>query len=111
MSTSEDKKQHTLPAQEQEQQPGIQTQMHPQPRTTDKDYHAADKLKDKVAIITGGDSGIGRAVAVKFAQEGAKIAIVYLNEDVDAQDTKELVEAANQPCLLIKGDIGNEEFC
>jgi len=111
MSTSENKKKHTLPAQEQEQQPGIQTQMHPQPQTVDENYHPAGKLKDKVAIITGGDSGIGRAVAVKFAQEGAKIAIVYLSEDVDAQDAKELVEAENQPCLLLKGDIGNEEFC
>jgi len=111
MPTSENKNQQTLPAQEQEQQPGIQTQMHPQPQTVDKHYHPAGKLKNKVAIITGGDSGIGRAIAVKFAQEGAKIAIVYLNEEVDAQDTKELVEAENQPCLLIAGDIGNEEFC
>lgn len=111
MPEEKSEKQQTLPPQEQKQQPGIQTQMHPQPESTDKDYKPAGKLKNKVALISGGDSGIGRAVAVKFAQEGADVAIVYLSEEVDAQDTKELVEAENRQCLLISGDIGEEAFC
>ncbi len=74
-------------------------------------YQGADKLKDKVAIITGGDSGIGRAVAVHYAREGAKIAIVYLKSDDDAEETKRLVEMEGSTCLLFRGDISNESFC
>lgn len=99
------------PAQEQKQQPGKEHKMSPQPEYIREDYKGSDKLKDKVAIITGGDSGIGRAVAVHFAKEGCDLAIVYLNEDKDAEKTKDLVEAEGRECLLIKGDLGDESFC
>jgi NAD(P)-dependent dehydrogenase (short-subunit alcohol dehydrogenase family) len=104
-------KMEKAPAQTQEQQPGKENKMSPKPEYIRDDYKGSDKLKEKVAIITGGDSGIGRAVAVHFAKEGCDIAIVYLNEDEDAQKTKELVEAEGKECLLIKGDLGNESFC
>ena len=68
-------------------------------------------MEDKVAIITGGDSGIGRAVAIAFAKEGAEISVVYLEEQKDANETKRLVEEHGGKCLLIKGDVGQEEFC
>lgn len=101
----------TLPPQHQNQQPGIESQMVPRPDAVDSRYKGSDKLKEKVAIITGGDSGIGRAVAVCFAKEGADIAIVYLNEDSDAQETQRLVQAEGVNCLLLAGDIGEESFC
>jgi len=85
--------------------------MTPKPRSEDRQYRASDKLKDKVAIITGGDSGIGKAVAILFAKEGADIVVVYLNEHKDAQETKRQVEQENRRCLLIAGDIGSEAFC
>jgi NAD(P)-dependent dehydrogenase (short-subunit alcohol dehydrogenase family) len=99
------------PAQHQDNQPGIESKMHPEPEYIRKNYQASNKLKDKVAIVTGGDSGIGRAVSVHFATEGADIAIVYLNEHDDAKETKRLVEQAGQKCLLISGDIGSQPFC
>jgi NAD(P)-dependent dehydrogenase (short-subunit alcohol dehydrogenase family) len=68
-------------------------------------------VKGKVALVTGGDSRIGRAVCVHFAEEGADIAIIYLNEDQDAEETKTLVEAAGRKCLLIKGDVMDSDFC
>jgi NAD(P)-dependent dehydrogenase (short-subunit alcohol dehydrogenase family) len=74
-------------------------------------YKGSEKLKDKVAIITGGDSGIGRAVAILFAREGANIAIIYLNEHKDAEDTKKMVEAEGRKCLLISGDVADRNFC
>jgi NAD(P)-dependent dehydrogenase (short-subunit alcohol dehydrogenase family) len=74
-------------------------------------YKGSDKLKDKVAVITGGDSGIGRAVAVHYAREGADVAIVYLENDNDAQITRGEVEAEGRKCMLIKGDISSESFC
>lgn len=89
--------------------PGIQTKMHPKPKVEREIQHF--KLSDKVAVITGGDSGIGQAVAVAFAKEGADIAIVYLNEHSDAKETKRLVEKEGRKCLLIPGDIGEEKFC
>jgi NAD(P)-dependent dehydrogenase (short-subunit alcohol dehydrogenase family) len=101
----------TLPPQHQDQQPGIESEMTPRPETVAPHYKASGKLKGKVAIITGGDSGIGRAVAVCFAKEGAHAAIVYLNEDSDAQETRRLVEAEGVQCLLLAGDIGDESFC
>jgi NAD(P)-dependent dehydrogenase (short-subunit alcohol dehydrogenase family) len=72
---------------------------------------AAEKLQDKVALITGGDSGIGRAVAIAFAKEGARLAIVYLNEHKDAKETRRLIEEQGGQCILIAGDIGDEKFC
>ena len=85
--------------------------MRPQPRSGASDYLGSGKLRNKVAVITGGDSGIGRAVAVLFAKEGADVAIVYLNEHKDARETKRLVEGVGRKCLLIAGDIGREKFC
>lgn len=100
------------PPQSQDQQPGIEAEMTPAPDCGDgPDYLAAGKLKNKVALISGGDSGIGRAVSVLFAREGADVAIVYLNEDQDAQETQRLVEKFGQKCLLIAGDVGDEDFC
>lgn len=95
----------------QNKQPGIEAKMNPAPEYIRNNYKAADKLKGKVALITGGDSGIGRAVSVHFAEEGADIAIVYLSEDVDAAETKKLVEAAGRKCLLLKGDVKSDAFC
>ncbi|GAA4463966.1 SDR family oxidoreductase [Novipirellula rosea] len=85
--------------------------MEPQPRTIREDYVGSGKLKDKVALITGGDSGIGRSVAVMFAREGADIAFVYLNEKEDAEQTRSLVEAEGRTCLPIKADIGKAASC
>ncbi|MEJ7593672.1 MAG: SDR family oxidoreductase [Planctomycetaceae bacterium] len=99
------------PPQAQSRQPGVQGEMTPQPRTIRDDYRGSEKLAGRVAVITGGDSGIGRSVAVMFAREGAHIAIVYLEETADAEATKDLVEAEGQECLLIKGDIGSQEVC
>jgi len=105
------KQQATLPPQHQNQQPGLQTEMTPQPISEDPRYRGSGKLKDKVAIISGGDSGIGRAVAIYFAKEGADVAIIYLNEQEDAEETKRQVEEEGRHCLLIAGDIGDEHFC
>lgn len=99
------------PPQHQNRQPGIESEMKPLPIYESDSYKAAGKLKGKTAIITGGDSGIGRAVAVAFAKEGADLTIVYLNEHDDAKKTKEVVEKAGVKCLLIAGDVGEEAFC
>ena len=85
--------------------------MKPEPRTIREEYHGSGKLRGKVALITGGDSGIGRSVAVMFAREGADVAIVYLEEKTDAETTRSLVEAEGQSCLLIQGDAGRAAFC
>jgi len=85
--------------------------MKPRPKAEDEKHRGSGKLQDKVAIITGGDSGIGRAIAVAFAKEGADVAIVYLEEHKDANETKRLVEENGRRCLLVSGDVGQEEFC
>ena len=100
----------SFPPQEMEQ-PGKEHKMKPEPEVIRDSYKGNDKLKDKVALITGGDSGIGRSVAVHYAREGADIAIVYLNEDKDAQETRQMVEKEGRKCLLIPGDVGEEQFC
>jgi len=92
-------------------QPGHERRMKPKPESKGREYRAANKLERKVALITGGDSGIGRAVAIAFAKEGADVAIVYLEEHEDARETKRLVEAEGARCILISGDVGDEEFC
>lgn len=99
------------PAQQQDQRPGIESEMTPLPRAEDPQYRGSGKLQGKVALITGGDSGIGRAVAIAFAKEGADSAISYLNEHGDAEETNRLVEEHGQKCILIAGDIGDEQFC
>ena len=85
--------------------------MKPQPKSVDRRYRGSGKLEGKTAIITGGDSGIGKAAAVCFAAEGADIAIVYLDEREDAEETRRLIEAEGRSCLLIQGDVGEEDFC
>jgi len=99
------------PAQHQRRQPGREHKMKPRPRAEDEKHRGSGKLQEKVAIITGGDSGIGRAVAFAFAKEGADVSIVYLEERKDANETKRLVEEHGRKCLLIEGDVGQEEFC
>ena len=99
------------PPQHQRRQPGREHKMKPRPRAEDVKHRGSGKLQGKVAIITGGDSGIGRAVAIAFAKEGANVSIVYLEELNDANETKRLVEEHGAKCLLIKGDVGQEEFC
>jgi NAD(P)-dependent dehydrogenase (short-subunit alcohol dehydrogenase family) len=92
--------------------PGIESKIRPRPEYQASEYRGADKLTDSVALITGGDSGIGRAVAVLFAREGADIAIVYLPvEESDAQTTREAVEAEGRRALLIPGDVQQSKFC
>ncbi|HZH53166.1 MAG TPA: SDR family oxidoreductase [Microvirga sp.] len=100
----------TLPPQTQDQQPGRETEMHPRPDYEPR-YPGSGRLEGKVALVTGGDSGIGRAVAVLFAREGANLAILYLNEGEDAQETKRLVEREGGRCLTIAGDVGDPDFC
>ncbi len=101
----------TMPPQHQDQQPGIEAQMTPRPKAEDEQYRGSGKLQGKVALITGGDSGIGRAVAIMYAREGADVAVVYLNEHQDAEETKRLVEQEGRRCQLVAGDIGSEQFC
>ncbi len=96
---------------QQQKQPGVSGKMKPRPQTEGPEYLAAGKLKGKVALITGGDSGIGRAVAVAFAKEGADIAILYLSEHRDAEETRARVEQEGRRCLLFSGDVGAEPFC
>jgi NAD(P)-dependent dehydrogenase (short-subunit alcohol dehydrogenase family) len=98
------------PAQQQQHQPGSEAAMMPQPDFTPK-FPGSGRLAGKVAVISGGDSGIGRACSVLFAREGAKVAIVYLEEDNDAEDTAELVEAEGSEALLLRGDVGDKAFC
>ncbi|WP_462266039.1 SDR family oxidoreductase [Mucilaginibacter sp.] len=98
-------------SEKQDKQPGNEQAMNPKPEYIKPDYKAAGKLPGKIALITGGDSGIGRAVSVHFAREGADVAIVYLDEHEDARETQQLVEAAGRRCILIPGDIKDSKFC
>src|SRR4051794_28970829 len=100
-----------FPPQKQERRPGLESQMTPEPLYDDPEYRAAGKLEGKVALITGGDSGIGRAVAVLYAKEGADVAVAYLNEQEDAAETRRMIEAEGRRCLLLSGDIGDEAVC
>jgi NAD(P)-dependent dehydrogenase (short-subunit alcohol dehydrogenase family) len=100
-----------FPPQHQDQRPGREAEMTPRPESVLPTYKAAGKLAGKVALISGGDSGIGRAVAILYAMEGADIAILYLNEHEDAAETKRLVEAEGRRCVTIAGDVGQESIC
>ncbi|MGO2147402.1 SDR family oxidoreductase [Halomonas sp.] len=99
------------PPQHQNKQPGDEHEMRPEPEFIRDSYKGTDKLVDKVAIITGGDSGIGRAVAVHYAREGADSVIVHLKEPKDAEDTQALVEAEGRRCLVLQGDVADPAFC
>lgn len=99
------------PPQHQDAQPGHEREMDPPPRSAMEGYVGSGKLDGLRAVITGGDSGIGRAVAVGFAKEGADVVVLYLDEDEDAEQTQRLVEAAGQRCHLIRGDIGDRGHC
>ncbi len=104
-------KQEQRPPQHQDRQPGLEHKMQPRPESEDASQRGSGKLQGKVALITGGDSGIGRAVAIAFAKEGAQVAIVYLDEHKDAEETRSLVEKQGQSCLLIPTDVRDEAFC
>lgn len=95
----------------QKKQPGLEYLMEPKPKFASIKYRPSGKLSGKTAIITGGDSGIGRAVAVAFSREGCNTAIVYLNETKDAEFTRNKIEEFNGKCILIKGDVSSEKFC
>jgi NAD(P)-dependent dehydrogenase (short-subunit alcohol dehydrogenase family) len=95
----------------QSHQPGKEYLMHPQPEYIRPDYKGSGKLSGKIALITGGDSGIGRAISLHYAREGANVAIVYLDDEKDARDTRQLVEEEGRKCLLIKGDVRSSAFC
>ncbi len=99
------------PPQEQHRQPGRQGEMVPQPESIRDSYRGTGRLQDRVAIITGGDSGIGRAVALHFAREGAMVAFGYLDETADAAETERLVHAEGGRCLSVAGDVGDPGFC
>lgn len=92
-------------------QPGDEYKMTPEPEIIRENYIGSQKLKGKTALITGGDSGIGRSVAVHFAREGANVSIVYFSENKDAEETKRMVEAEGVDCIIIKGDVKSEAFC
>ena len=99
------------PAQTQSRQPGIESEMTPRPSAENPNVRGAAKLEGKCALITGGDSGIGRAVAIAFAREGADVVIAYLDEQSDAEETAERVRKHGRRCFLVKGDIGRGETC
>lgn len=101
----------SFPSQHQKVQPGIEAEMTPRPIFDNPDYKGSNKLTSRIALITGGDSGIGRAVAVAFAKEGADVAIGYLNEKQDAQETKAYIEKLGRKCILLEGDITDSSFC
>lgn len=102
----------SFPSQEQNQQPGLEYEMNPAPIYDDPNYNKKGSLlENKVAIITGGDSGIGKAVAVAYAYQGAEIVIVYYNEHKDADNIKKIIDSLGRKCTLINGDIGDSSFC
>jgi len=111
MAAKQQPKRTMRPPQKQTKQPGVQRKMRPAPVVVRDDYRPSGKLEGKVAIVTGGDSGIGRSVALYFAMEGADVAVVYLDEHDDARETKRMIEQHSRKCLLIAGDVGKESFC
>jgi NAD(P)-dependent dehydrogenase (short-subunit alcohol dehydrogenase family) len=100
-----------FPPQHQDHQPGREDAMRPAPESFMRHYRGSGKLEGRSALITGGDSGIGRAVAIAFAKEGADVAIAYLEEDADARATAEAVESCGRRCLCLRGDVADSGFC
>ena len=111
MPTKTEEPQPQRPAQHQSRQPGLESEMTPRPRSERPERPGADRLRGKVALITGGDSGIGRAVALAFAKEGADVAVAYLDETDDARETEAGVTALGARCLLLPGDVGDTTTC
>lgn len=112
MSKNRQDKEPKPPFPEQPQAPpGIESEMTPAPDFGEQSYKGSGKLKGKAAVITGGDSGIGRAIALAFAREGADALISYLNEEEDAQKTRAIVEKEGRKCVTVAGDIGDEAHC
>lgn len=111
MTNNQNATKQIFPKQSQNQQPGIETIMNPQPESVNTYYKGSGKLAGKTALITGGDSGIGKSVAIYFAKEGANVAICYLEEHEDAENTKKQIEQEGQECLLVSGDIDDEQHC
>jgi len=99
------------PAQHQDRQPGQQSRMQPEPASIRDSYRGSGKLEGRVAIIAGGDSGIGRAVALHYAREGADVVVAYLDEDEDAEETRRLVDAEGRACLALRADLTRPEDC
>jgi NAD(P)-dependent dehydrogenase (short-subunit alcohol dehydrogenase family) len=106
-----DNKKPDIPPQHQDHQPGSEAAMTPRPQAEARSYKACGKLQGKVALITGGDSGIGRAVAITFAKEGANVAIAYLDEHEDARETQRLIQKEGRECIIMAGDVGSSAFC
>ena len=102
---------HQFPPQHQERQPGIQEEMTPRPDEINEEYRGSGKLQGRTALITGGDSGIGRSVALLFAREGADVVVVYYDEHGDAERTRCMVEREGRRCLLLAGDVRDSAFC
>ena len=96
---------------QQQTPPGVQSAMTPVPDCGEETYRGSGKMTDRAAVITGGDSGIGRAVAIAYAREGADVLISYLSEDDDARDTARLVEEAGRKAVLVRGDVGDPQHC
>jgi NAD(P)-dependent dehydrogenase (short-subunit alcohol dehydrogenase family) len=111
IARSQTPKGKSRPPQHQGKQPGREHRMVPRPKVTLPEYRGSGKLASKVALVSGGDSGIGRAAAVLFAREGANVCITYLNEHKDAKETQRLIEREGRKCLLIPGDIRSESHC
>lgn len=111
MTQNQSSQQTLQPPQHQDRQPGLESEMQPPPQAEDTGYRGSGKLSGKVALITGGDSGIGRAVAILYAKEGADVAIAFFDEQEDALETRRQVQQEGRRCIAIAGDIGNEAFC